>query len=451
MSDQFKHYWPLSEEERQEVWDTGRIILDTNVLLAPYRMSEAARDNLLSLLEHDNVRSRLWIPHRVAEECFKNRTVVVSGQRREAAKFVKSVDRFLGELRDEGNELRKDHPLIKKDHWFDKIQETIDNLKKAYEDAQEEYDFAYHADKVIGRIIALLTDRIGPATVDTKVAELKKDYPNRVKEKRPPGFKDNDKDIDRAIGDPLIWEQILEEMSDAKEHAIFVLDDRKEDWWLIEGGELLGALPELRREYRSRTGKEIQFVQSPRFMDWAKELTHMKVVDTFDSELRDALRRPNQSTMIFQRHFDDIRKFRERMKWLENNPVAKEALRIQRERERWDQLIRPNIRDIIDPPSSGRLDANTIRNIIAHGAAPSFTAEDIARWFLENYEDADANVPRDPDDGSFLFEDGDPRDVSIEINNRYAGVADEDTIMSAIETVESAGGAGVQWVRKGLY
>ena len=49
---------------------SAAVVLDTNVLLAPYKLSATAREDALCAIE--STAPRLWLPHQVGVEFYRN-------------------------------------------------------------------------------------------------------------------------------------------------------------------------------------------------------------------------------------------------------------------------------------------------------------------------------------------------------------------------------------------
>ncbi|MFE9237250.1 PIN-like domain-containing protein [Streptomyces sp. NPDC007007] len=64
------HRSPL-RSDYERIFDSGLVVLDTNVLLNLYRSNESTRRDMLAALAR--LRERLWIPHQVLTEFWRNR------------------------------------------------------------------------------------------------------------------------------------------------------------------------------------------------------------------------------------------------------------------------------------------------------------------------------------------------------------------------------------------
>jgi hypothetical protein len=74
--DKYWGYIPLSEGNLDEIWNTGTIVLDTNILLNLYRLSSSATDEFIKILESNS--ERVVVPKIVLDEFFNNRTTLIT-------------------------------------------------------------------------------------------------------------------------------------------------------------------------------------------------------------------------------------------------------------------------------------------------------------------------------------------------------------------------------------
>ena len=271
MPDQFKHYWPLTEAEKNEVWQKGTIILDTNVWLSLYRLPEKEREMLFAALKHKSIKPRLWVPHQVAEEFFRNRLSNIREQIASADKLVAEITSDIEKAIDKY--VRQHHPLIDREKWKKAFRTTADSLKQEYEQCRENNPVSWQNDPLLPRIKEIMSGRIGEPFSAEQLKEARKEAAARFEAKVPPGYKDQTKKGDDAFGDYFIWKQVLLAMEAKKTHVVFVTDDVKEDWWLKQDGERLGPASVLRREFREAAHHETDFTSSVRFMEWASKIT----------------------------------------------------------------------------------------------------------------------------------------------------------------------------------
>lgn len=71
LDDEFRDYLTPADDDYQSVMSSGLVVLDANVLLNLYRYATSTREDLFNVLR--KLGDRLWVPHQVAHEFWKNR------------------------------------------------------------------------------------------------------------------------------------------------------------------------------------------------------------------------------------------------------------------------------------------------------------------------------------------------------------------------------------------
>ena len=83
-----------------------------------------------------------------------------------------------------------------------------------------------------------------------------------------------------------MWKQILDFAREKKKPIIFVIDDKKEDWWQIECGETLGPRFELKKELLDFAKVEFHMYNAGRFLEKASEHFKEKIEKESINEIR---------------------------------------------------------------------------------------------------------------------------------------------------------------------
>lgn len=76
--DDFCGYRLPTEDELNSALQSALVVVDANVLLNLYRYSESTRNDLLEVLR--SLGKRLWIPHQVMREFWRNRLSVLGSR-----------------------------------------------------------------------------------------------------------------------------------------------------------------------------------------------------------------------------------------------------------------------------------------------------------------------------------------------------------------------------------
>ncbi|EHH3741010.1 PIN domain-containing protein [Vibrio parahaemolyticus] len=223
------------------------IVLDTNVLLLPYSMSNESLTKLKKLYNDLIKKKRLFIPNRVAREFASNRN-------RKLCDIHNSVlSQNKGKAK---NELK--YPILES---LDEKKEVDQAYKKLIE-AQSEFYSAIDklastirswewGDPVSSMYSELFNEQVFiNHKLDDK--QLLEELTLRFELKIPPGYKDAKKD-DSGVGDLAIWLSLVELGATTSKDVIFVTEDVKSDWWNKSNGTEFLPRFELIDEFRRKS------------------------------------------------------------------------------------------------------------------------------------------------------------------------------------------------------
>ncbi|MFC9041072.1 PIN-like domain-containing protein [[Kitasatospora] papulosa] len=266
--DGFESYRSPSDTDLAEVMKHGLVAADANVLLDLYRYTEQGRNLLLSVL--GKLGGQLWIPHQALVEFWRHRLETVSAPKSSASTAIKE----LGDLKGRATGVLR--------NWAGRFALPDDELAKIFDDLNAGFDAATQA------VNALVTKHAGPADRDTAadpvVAALAKalegqvghslsqadhdaavvEGQRRITMKIPPGYMDAGKG-DNAVGDYLVWRQILDEAQSRKCDVLLVTGDVKEDWWRKDNRQASGPRQELIDELSREAGTRLYMLTPSQF------------------------------------------------------------------------------------------------------------------------------------------------------------------------------------------
>ena len=157
-------------------------------------------------------------------------------------------------------------------HWT----QLLDDL-----DAQRDVDLRKDTreDPVLLAVDRLSEDRLGaPLTLDRE-AEARGEALARFADETPPGYKDADKDHPNAVGDYLIWVELLAEARRRQLPVTFVTDDAKEDWVWRDKDVRLGAHRSLVQEMHAETGCAFVLLSGTEYLRTARTSLKTAVSD----------------------------------------------------------------------------------------------------------------------------------------------------------------------------
>ncbi|MEV0602202.1 PIN-like domain-containing protein [Streptomyces sp. NPDC050315] len=285
----------------ERVFETGMVVLDTNVLLNLYRSNERTRGDTFAVL--GKLRDRLWVPHQVLTEFWRDRDLpsVRNHHRMKARDACAALDKAFRSVTDALDRWQKDVHF----HTDESVTQSIDTKRAILANTLEDLrriiqeqarndaldgTATTHTDPVLIQLGHLLQGRVGEPYSQADLANLVEDAQRRAEQEIPPGYADfKSKPPERAAGDYVLWTQILEEAERRHCDALLVTGDVKEDWWVPRDGEV-PARPrkELKVEFRQRVGAEIFMLTPSQLLTQADEIFSLKVDERSVSDLAKA-------------------------------------------------------------------------------------------------------------------------------------------------------------------
>lgn len=291
MKEKFPGHFRYNSDEINSIMNEGLLVFDANILLNMYRYSDGTRKDFMGTLR--SLCERIWVPFRAVEEFFDNRLDVIGHQIASYDNAIRAVENLAEEL-----QLENRHPFVS--------HSTLMKTKNAHEDLIEELKnnreryFGYiNDDPILEELSEIFKGRVGEPFDEEKLSGMIKDGELRFKEKVPPGFRDVDKrkggddrkSVLRVYGDLFVWFQLIEKSEESGMDVVFVTDDKKDDWWQLSKGRVVGIRPELKAEFIERTSRRILMYQSLQFIEHVGSLTNGKSVNQSSvEEIRENLK-----------------------------------------------------------------------------------------------------------------------------------------------------------------
>lgn len=246
----FKEFFYPSEEDIKDVWDNSLIVFDTCALLNLYRYTEKTRKSFINIME--SYIERLWIPYQVALEFLQEKNDVIKSQEKAYDEIYKEIDNASHNIENAFNKYKK-HVVIDTESFKVKINGFINNIKTELQATRSNLPKYDKKDILLEKIISFFNNKVGPDFTEEELKALYKEGENRYKQEIPPGYKDEKRKRNLGnrylFGDLIIWKQIIKKALEEKRNIIFVTDDQKDDWWLIENGQTKSPRLELYKEF----------------------------------------------------------------------------------------------------------------------------------------------------------------------------------------------------------
>lgn len=248
-----------SPKSLDEIKNECLVVLDTNVLLAPYTSVSQKNLSVIAGTYKFLIReNRMIVPAQAAREFARHRPTKLTELHSQLSDLKsKDLKISLGS-----------YPLLEDVDEYSKVRELaeqITNLARDYKrslgelvDVVESWEWNDPVSQVYEEIFG------ANVVVDPELDHeyIEKDLSWRKQNNVPPGYKDSGK-----VGDLLIWHTILKVGATRKKDLIFVTGDVKPDWWHQSNNINLYPRHELVEEYRRESkGASFHILTFPSFL-----------------------------------------------------------------------------------------------------------------------------------------------------------------------------------------
>jgi len=254
----FREYYDYTEKEIKEIWQKWVFVFDTNILTWLYRLPEEPRKNLIWVLKMLKKDNRIWTPHQVLLEYHKNRRNVIIWLEDDYNEAIHAIEWLIAELPKKVEWKLKSaceqHPLLNFDDFYKEAEKSLNNITEKIKDIKSKKHPKWKDNDEILKEIEEIFSNFWKQYTTEELKKIYQDWDNRYKNLIPPWFKDCksnwwDKEWDNRFWDLIIWKQILAYSKDNNKSIIFITNDLKEDWWMLEYNKNIKPRIELKREF----------------------------------------------------------------------------------------------------------------------------------------------------------------------------------------------------------
>lgn len=320
----------IDKTTENQLWDSGIFIFDTCALLDFYYMIPEYQEIMADILSY--LSNRIWLPAQVIFEYNKNREGVMLKPISEKYQdkviqknnFIDDMKGFIAQWEkqyyhpylttEKLNAIKTSLTIIEPE--MVKIK-TI--LSKEYQDRKQEIREIHNNDNLADVVMKLPH---GEPFSFAEISEIAKEGTIRYKNQIGPGYMDaENKEGIRKYGDLILWKEILKYIKQSKRDVIFVTNDVKGDWVIVDESEknkrAEKPLPEelghprreLLAEFEEQTEQKIWFYKTTDFIKKLEELYESQQTEIkFYGKLgvvRDVLARAERERRIRAHHSDD--------------------------------------------------------------------------------------------------------------------------------------------------
>lgn len=278
----------LSFEHFSDIWtDSPDVILDTNCLLEIHRKSTSDQEAILTVLR--GIKKFVWIPAQVNEEYEKNYRHVKKTAEEKYSEVTKQIKQATVNAR---NSLEKQFIQYKGNNYpkineldaiilakLSEIDEEAAKYQKVIQAEIQRNKLMLENDKTTEFLEDIeVSERVGAPFTYRQRINIYTEGNTRYQHKIPPGYEDNGKrkndetSLDK-YGDLLIWKQILRHSESSGKSVIFITNDAKEDWWLLDSNKKpVEPRQELLDEFREYSEKSYIMLNLSMFIQYVNQL-----------------------------------------------------------------------------------------------------------------------------------------------------------------------------------
>ena len=320
----------ISKDKEEELFKNGLFVFDTCGLLDFYYLTRDYQEIMAEIINY--LKTRIWIPAQVKYEFDNN---YASARMKPISEMYNDHDlqknSIVREIKTYIDLWKKKyyHPYISAEglQSIEKHLSTIEpiiaeiktTIAKEYQQRNTEIKDSRNND-----VIKLCVDSldIGSPFSFKELKSIITEGMFRYKNLIPPGYKDaEDKHGIRQYGDLIIWKEILRKAKDAQKDIVFISNDLKADWRIVDEtakeknpykpnvSEKGNPRRELLTEFEEETGREIWFYTSSEFIEKLEEFfkPNQPQLEFYDKlgVVRDVMEQRNRERNLKTHHSEE--------------------------------------------------------------------------------------------------------------------------------------------------
>jgi len=271
----------LNQEQEINLWKDAVFVFDTSALLNLYEYSDRTISDIFSTTFKD-LKGRIWIPFNVSLEYIGNRHKPINKLKKEYSDLennFSNIENHLEQIKNKTKSKEK-HPFFE-DVDLEDFNKSFEELKskvgKEIKSQNELLSKKLENDVILNYINSNFS--IGHKYSYSEISSIIADGEFRFRNSIPPGFKDEDsKQGFQKYADLIIWKQIIDYSKELSKPIIFVMDDLKEDWWILDKKRKpLSPRTELLAELESASKQGFWMYQTTEFIQKSKTIIKSKI------------------------------------------------------------------------------------------------------------------------------------------------------------------------------
>jgi hypothetical protein len=242
------------------------VAVDASVLLDLYRFRPKTSRDMIKILM--SVGDRLVVPHQALREFWRRRQRVQDspgGITKTATDAVDNAGQFIRKALDTwARAVGVDEDEVS--DLIASVNDSLGALRGKLQDVSQDTSADRGGDPILEQLEEILAGRVTPRLAPDEWAECVAEATRRIEAKKPPGYKDADKqggDLpEGGAGDYLVWYEATLYAKELARDLLIVTSDQKEDWWWRQQADFIGPRPELTLEYHQLTERRL-FLMRP--------------------------------------------------------------------------------------------------------------------------------------------------------------------------------------------
>ena len=271
----------LNVEKENKLWKDAVFVFDTSALLNLYEYSDSTILDIFKTTFKE-LKGRIWIPFNVSMEYLGNRHKPINKIKKEYSDLeviFNNIENYLEQLKNKTKSKEK-HPFFE-DIELKEFNKSFGELKSKVgteiKSKNELLSKKLENDIILDFINSNFS--IGHKFSYYEISSIIEEGEFRFRNSIPPGFKDeSSKQGVQKYADLIIWKQIIDYSKEFNKSIVFVMDDLKEDWWILdEKRNPLSPRTELLTELDSASEQRFWMYQTTEFFQKSKTIINSNI------------------------------------------------------------------------------------------------------------------------------------------------------------------------------
>lgn len=272
MKKSFPGYYPLNNYDYELLFKNATIVFDINVLLDLFRIEKTYINQICSVMEHEKVKGRLWMPFDIAWFYHNSMNDIILEQ-------ISNIGSTLAHLNQckSAIDAFKQYPFLAEDKRQE-LNFLITNIKEICDNEQNDLANQLRESQLKETISRLYEGKVGPeynsSEMDKIYAEANQRYPLSI----PPGYiNDGYMDKRKKYHGLIVWKQLIRYAKESNNDILYVTGKVSEDWYYIERNKIISPRHELQDEFRKQTKKHFFAMNFSEFIKKCCEIFNIRM------------------------------------------------------------------------------------------------------------------------------------------------------------------------------